>query len=140
VTRFVTPGGVSGYHVPPPGYPYQAPHSYEQAQGAFSETQVSGDFAQPDYETGQIVTGARNDWSGAAKFAVVIGGAVAIYLIYRMSEGAKPVAKKLGGIAEKIISARTGDLFGGGASSRMLAPKHVKMTATPLSARMVKST
>lgn len=134
---------MNGYHVPPPGYPYQGPHSqsYEQAQGAFNET-VSGDFGYPvdeeEYATGQIVTGAQSDWSGAAKFAVVIGGAVAIYLIYRMSEGAKPVAKKLGGIAEKILGARMGGDFGGGMSA--LAPKRVKMTATPLSARMVKTT
>lgn len=123
---------MNGYHVPPPGYPYQAPHSYEQAQGAFKET-VSGDFGYPEAHQ-QIMTGARSDWSGAAKFAVVIGGIVGIYLIYRMSEGAKPVAKRLGGIAEKILSARMGD-FGGGTS----APKRMKMTATPISAKMVKA-
>lgn len=133
---------MNGYHVPPPGYPYQSAHSYEHAQGAFKET-VSGDFGYPSLSAQglprethqQIMTGARSDWSGAAKFAVVVGGIVAVYLIYRMSEGAKPVAKRLGGVAEKILSARMGD-FGGAPA---LAPKRVKMTATPLSAKVMKA-
>lgn len=127
---------MNGYHVPPPGYPYQTPHSYEQAQGAFNETQVSGDFGSYPVEARQqVMTGAQSDWSGAAKFAVVIGGIVAIYLIYRMSEGAKPVAKRLGGVAEKIISARMGGF--GGSSSRALPPKRY---GAPLSSTVVSST
>lgn len=82
--------------------------------------------------TGPGSGGARSqtDWSGVAKVAVVAGAALALYFIFRSSEGAKPVAKKLGGIAEKIISARTG-----GASSRAFSPKRTAMLA-----RMVEST
>jgi hypothetical protein len=54
----------------------------------------------------------KTDWSGAAKIAIVAGAALALYFIFRSSESAKPVAKKLGGIAEKIVGARTSG-FGG---------------------------
>jgi hypothetical protein len=48
------------------------------------------------------------DWSGVAKVALVVGGAAAIYFIYRASKAAAPVAERLGGVAGKLALARAG--------------------------------
>jgi hypothetical protein len=52
------------------------------------------------------------DWSGVAKIALVVGGAAAIYFIYRASKAAAPVAERLGGIAGKLAMARAGGAGG----------------------------
>jgi hypothetical protein len=89
--------------------------------------------------------------STIAKVAIVVGGIVALYLIFKMSEAAKPVAKKLGGVGVKILEARSdsgktssGDVaallssaFGGRGSGnsgneRVLKPLRRKIIATNL--------
>jgi hypothetical protein len=140
-------------HIPPPGYGVAGveydPHGATVTGGVYSEEDASYDRYvsgyDDDYVGQEIVGSSSSEMSTIAKLGIVVGGAVAIYLIFRMSEGAKPVAKKLGGMAEKILSARMGDaassMFGSGSSSagRGLKPKKVKMYATPVSARMVKT-
>jgi len=119
--------GVSlpGFLIPPLG----AYEAYQDArQGKLQLPGVFGALTPP-LPMGSSRSNDKSDWSGVAKVAVVAGAAVALYFIFRSSEGAKPVAKKLGGFAEKIISARTG------ASSRALSAKRPAMLA-----RMVEST
>lgn len=138
--------------IPPPGYgvagvEYDPHGATVTGAGVYNDPNYTGYDEESSYEevvgsnyAGQEIVGtSSSEWSIAAKLAVVVGGAVAIYLIFRMSEGAKPVAKKLGGMAEKILSARVGNMFDGLGSGSALKPKRVKMYATPLSARMVKS-
>jgi hypothetical protein len=130
-------------HIPPPGYGV-AGVEYDP-HGATVTGWYGGqdeDLFEQEEDTSYVTGSAStSEMSTIAKLGIVVGGAVAIYLIFRMSEGAKPVAKKLGGMAEKILSARMGDaassMFGSSSSSagRGLKPKKVKMYATPVSAQ-----
>jgi hypothetical protein len=48
------------------------------------------------------------DWSGVAKVGLVVGGVLAIGLIYFMAKGAAPVADKLGNAGVGLLKARAG--------------------------------
>jgi hypothetical protein len=114
--------GVSlpGFLVPPVGI-------YEGFQDArHGKLQLPGGLGSltPPVSSDREAAKDKSDWSGVAKVAIVAGTALALYFIFRSSEGARPVAKKLGGFADKIISARTG-----AASSHMMTPKHMALLA-----------
>jgi hypothetical protein len=57
--------------------------------------------------------GRGTDWSGVAKIGLVVGGALAIFFIYRASKGAEPVAERLGNTATRIMAARSFGSSGG---------------------------
>jgi hypothetical protein len=128
--QFFTGVSLPGVLVPPIGV-------YEGFQDARQgRLQLPGGFGAltPSVPMSSRSGDDRTDWSGVVKVGIVASAALALYFIFRSSEGAKPVAKKLGGIAQKIVSARTGG-FGSGGGGARLPPKHVTALA-----RMVEST
>jgi hypothetical protein len=63
------------------------------------------------------------DWSAVVKVGLVVGGALAVFLIYRASKVAEPVAERLGDAGVKLLMARggvgvRGSSAGGGARPR----------------------
>jgi hypothetical protein len=61
--------------------------------------------------------GRSTDWSGVAKIGLIVGGALAIFFIYRASKGAEPVAERLGNTAARIMAARSFGSSGGARTS-----------------------
>jgi len=51
------------------------------------------------------------DWSTVAKIALVVGGALTVYAIYRASKVAEPIAERVGEVGTRYLIARGG---GGG--------------------------
>lgn len=101
-------------------------HPYFDSQyhtGALSDVTLPG-LVFPPYGLYQALSGGRqaasfpsggsppppseSPWPTVAKFAIVAGGALAVYLIYVASKHAIPIQEKAGAAAGKYIGARLG--------------------------------
>jgi hypothetical protein len=81
-------------------------------------------FGVPGWRLGDIGTSNPKDgrdWTTVAKVALVVGGALAVYAIYRASKVAEPIAERTGEAAAQYLIAR-----GGGAGALGAAKKNGK--------------
>jgi hypothetical protein len=71
------------------------------------------------------------DWSGVAKVGLLVGGALAIFFFYRASKAAEPVARRLGNVATKMVTARglgsSGGFSGGSSGGSSGSPIRAKL-------------
>lgn len=68
-------------------------------------------FGVPGWRLGDIGSKKHEgdtDWSTVAKVGLVVGGALAVYLIYRASKIAEPIAERAGEAGVKYLASRYG--------------------------------
>ena len=111
-------------------------HPYDEMQyhaGALSDITLPG-VVFPPYGLYQALSGGRpllgpssppgaapaplseSPWPTVAKFAIVAGGALAVYLIYVASKHALPIQEKAGAAVGKYLGARVGSTTAGPSS------------------------
>lgn len=89
-----------------PGYFFPPLGIYQALSGG------SGQGAAPSSHapTPPPESGLRVPWSAIASFAVVAGGALAVYFIYMASQKAIPIQRRAGQAAGKLLQARYGQM------------------------------
>jgi len=102
-----------------PEYAWSEPVSgYPASSGGWPDHRAGLRWGVPGWRLGELggskKPGDGTDWSTVVKVGLVVGGALAVYFIYRASKVAEPVAERLGDAGARLLMARVG----GGAGSR----------------------
>jgi len=84
---------------------------YGSPPGQTSEHWTGFRYGVPGWRLGDI--GSKKyegdtDWSTVVKVGLVVGGALAVYLIYRASKIAEPIAERAGEVGVKYLAGRYG--------------------------------
>ena len=98
-----------------PEYAWSGPAYGYPVDGGWPEYWTGLRFGVPGWHLGDI--GSKKyegdtDWSTVAKVGLVVGGALAIFLIYRASKIAEPIAERVGEAGAKYLVARGGGAGG----------------------------
>ena len=95
-----------------PEYAWPEPAYGYQAGGALSDHRAGLRWGVPGWRLGGDAGNKKRDddtdWSAVVKVGLVVGGALAVYLIFRASKVAEPVAERLGDAGVKLLMARGG--------------------------------
>ena len=115
-----------------PEYGWSEPAYGYPVGGGRSQYGAGLSFGVPGWRFGDIGSKKHEgdtDWSTVAKIGLVVGGALAIFLIYRASKIAEPIAERVGEAGAKYLVARSGGAGGAlalGAAGRKNGARNVE--------------